>query len=686
MSHSVMLVEELNPLRVKDQNKILIVDDDRLILMALEQTIKREGHEILKASNGEEAVEILRHQRVAVIICDQMMPGISGIDVLKQAQEICPETIRILLTGNRDLAIAMEAINIGHVSQFIEKPWEDALLRQTVNASIEKYKLVKENQKLHDTILLQHKALAIAHENLRQELTLGARIHETLLVGKCPTNIPSFSIAAMSIPSKEIDGDFFEFYQPSHEIMDLVIGDVMGKGIPAALVGTAVKTQMIRFAIPYTHSQVFTKEGCWQDDLLMPHEILKRIEQEIAPQLIELEYFVTLLYGRFNSSKKTFTYVDCGSTKPIHYRAAEKKSYLIEGTNYPLGIMAEDYYQSMETTFAVDDLFVFYSDGVTEMRSEENELYGTQRIIDIVEKNPHLDANELLGLIKSSVLSFGKKDSFDDDCTIIVIKVKNSDFHKEVPKRTAKFSSDFSQLDAVRDFIKRLCLRAPGDTTRLSNLLQLAINEAFCNIVKHGYQEKKGGVVLLQGELRDDGFALEISDQGKVFNPAEIQEPSLAGDQENGFGWYIIRDIADQMSYIPKQSNGGWNHLRIFKHYYLKGDKMQFVHTTQDQILIITPEIDSLDAKDSPEFKTKVIDLITHNEFHQVIFDLHRLQFIDSTGLGTFLSVLRVLNTKGGELKLARMNKPIRTMFELVSMHKIFEIFNSTEEAIRSFQ
>ena len=204
----------------------------------------------------------------------------------------------------------MEAINIGQVSQFIVKPWEDVHLRQTVNTSIDKYILIKENQKLHNTIVRQHRELAIAHENLRQELALGAKIHETLLVGKCPANIPAFSIAAMSIPSKEIDGDFFEFYHPAHQILDVVIGDVMGKGIPAALVGTAIKTHLLHFAVPLSlsHSQIYSKEEGWIEDLLAPHEILSHLHEELVSQLIQLEYFATIFYGRFDL-EKTHSYI-----------------------------------------------------------------------------------------------------------------------------------------------------------------------------------------------------------------------------------------------------------------------------------------------------------------------------------------------------------------------------------------
>jgi anti-anti-sigma factor len=118
----------------------------------------------------------------------------------------------------------------------------------------------------------------------------------------------------------------------------------------------------------------------------------------------------------------------------------------------------------------------------------------------------------------------------------------------------------------------------------------------------------------------------------------------------------------------------------------IREDKMQFVTNTQDNVLIITPETSRLDVNVAPTLKEELNTLLEGQGNNCVVFDLHRVQFIDSSGLGTLLSALRILHHKGGELKLACMNKPVRTMFELVSMHKVFEIFNSTHDAVRSFK
>lgn len=112
---------------------------------------------------------------------------------------------------------------------------------------------------------------------------------------------------------------------------------------------------------------------------------------------------------------------------------------------------------------------------------------------------------------------------------------------------------------------------------------------------------------------------------------------------------------------------------------------MEFSHHVQDNILIITPQGENLDAKNAPIFKEGVLNLVRSTGINKLIFDLSHLQFIDSSGLGTFLSIQRSLNTQGGTLKLAHLNKSIRTMFEIVSMHRIFDIFPNIEEAVKSF-
>jgi anti-sigma B factor antagonist len=108
------------------------------------------------------------------------------------------------------------------------------------------------------------------------------------------------------------------------------------------------------------------------------------------------------------------------------------------------------------------------------------------------------------------------------------------------------------------------------------------------------------------------------------------------------------------------------------------------INTEQvEGVLILHLQEEALDASNAKEFKSKVATFIAPGT--QLIFDLSSLKFVDSSGLGALLSCLRQLNSSGGALKLCAMVKPVRALFELVRMHRVFEIFNTREEAIRSF-
>jgi anti-sigma B factor antagonist len=94
--------------------------------------------------------------------------------------------------------------------------------------------------------------------------------------------------------------------------------------------------------------------------------------------------------------------------------------------------------------------------------------------------------------------------------------------------------------------------------------------------------------------------------------------------------------------------------------------------------------VQELDASNAAEFKRDIAPLL---EAHtKLVIDLGRLRFTDSSGLGAFISCLRKLNSRGGDLKLCRMSKQVRAVFELVRMHRIFDIFDTREEAVRAFQ
>lgn len=130
--------------------KILIVDDEPANLRTLFRLF-REDYEVLTASSGDEALAMLRHQDVALLITDQRMPGMTGIELLKKTVLLRPRMVRIILTGYTDVDALVEAINCGQVYRYVAKPWNNDELRLTVKRALEHFESNKRSSELDFT-------------------------------------------------------------------------------------------------------------------------------------------------------------------------------------------------------------------------------------------------------------------------------------------------------------------------------------------------------------------------------------------------------------------------------------------------------------------------------------------------------------------------------------------------------
>ena len=161
---------------------ILVVDDEQFVRSALLQLLQADGYQVLEASDGDEALEILQRTPVQLLISDQNMPGMSGIDLLKLVGVRHPRVLRIMLTADKDPEIVVRSINEGEVYRFIRKPWNNHELRTIIHYAFrivrledEKRKLialVREQQKAHregkDPVGLESELLLLAEDEAKE--------------------------------------------------------------------------------------------------------------------------------------------------------------------------------------------------------------------------------------------------------------------------------------------------------------------------------------------------------------------------------------------------------------------------------------------------------------------------------------------------------------------------------------
>lgn len=153
-------------------NSILVVDDDEIILVAISETLSTEGFRITTCNNPVEALELIKRNEYAVILSDQRMGEMTGLEFLSQAKKILPNTSRVLLTGVLTLTTVIDAINKGEIFRFLAKPWIREELVATIHNAVNRYHLITENEKLHQDTLDLNKKLESANEQLKDNITL----------------------------------------------------------------------------------------------------------------------------------------------------------------------------------------------------------------------------------------------------------------------------------------------------------------------------------------------------------------------------------------------------------------------------------------------------------------------------------------------------------------------------------
>ncbi len=250
----------------------------------------------------------------------------------------------------------------------------------------------------------------------RHEAQTGHSIQKTLLTAELPTEVTGVSTFAVSVPSKVVDGDFHDFFPHNSRCFDLVAADVMGKGVAAALMGAATKTQFLRVLASHRSDAASGK-------LPSVESIVSSVHRQLTPDLAELESFVTLVYGRFDLDAGEFTYVDCGHTATIHFNAATGECEFLKGLNVPLGCSLEERYRSASASFSPGDIFLFYSDGVTDAQNAAGECLSPVKLAKAVVEMRGGSARQLVERVIQDVRDFTGRTQALDDVTCVAVKI-----------------------------------------------------------------------------------------------------------------------------------------------------------------------------------------------------------------------------------------------------------------------
>jgi len=387
------------------KTKILIADDDRTTLAYLQFKLKKAGFDVVTASNGREAVESLTED-IGAVLLDLNMPEMNGMECLNYIQENFRDLQTIMITACDEITQAVDAMKYG-AFDYIIKPPDPVELINVVNRALRTY---EQSKRLRE--------VEVALEKAREdEAIVASKIQQTLLLGQPPDDFKGIQIERLTIASQKIDGDFYDFFKVNEYSLDVVVGDVMGKGIPAALLGAATKNHFLRTLYELTHLYHDKK-------IPEPAEIVSLVQKKMIGRLEELENFLTLCYARFDMSEYQMSYVDCGHMRTIHYHKNTDQCSLLQGVNMPIGFPETEEFKQMTYSFHPGDIFFFYSDGLTEARNMSGDFYGEERLINAVRIYAASKPREIISRIWEKIVDFSNSKTFSDDFTCVVLKIK----------------------------------------------------------------------------------------------------------------------------------------------------------------------------------------------------------------------------------------------------------------------
>lgn len=320
-------------------SRVLVVDDDPVTNRVLGLRLKKAGYEVHSAASGEEALGRLAEVRPDVLFLDVSMPGMSGLEVLERVRELGLDVAVVMMTAYGTEEVAIEALRRG-ADDYLRKPFEPAEFGAVLDRTVERLRLSRQNVALR-------RQLDEKRRQLEAELSRAARVQADLLPKTAP-EIEGFELAARCVPAREIGGDFYGWARTGPGDLTLTLGDVMGKGMPAALLMATAR------AVLYALSS--------QNP---PAETMNLAARALELDLLRSASFVTLFHARLDVAARRVSYVDAGHGHAFVRRADGTPERLDVG-GIPLGALPDESYEEGSATLGPGDTLVVYSDGLVE--------------------------------------------------------------------------------------------------------------------------------------------------------------------------------------------------------------------------------------------------------------------------------------------------------------------------------
>jgi sigma-B regulation protein RsbU (phosphoserine phosphatase) len=516
---------------MEDRGKILIVDDERFNINVLADLLKP-NYKIMAAISGAQALKAARSQNPPdLILLDVMMPELDGYEVCRQlkADDATREIPVIFVTAMGQESDETKGLSLG-ASDYITKPISPAIVEARVKTQLERKQHLDELQKAYAIINAQK-------ERMQEELNVGRDIQLSMLPQVFPPfpDRNEFKLHASMEAAREVGGDFYDFFFIDEDHLCFCVGDVSGKGVPAALF-MAISKAMLKSRAA---------------DDLSTASILTHVNDELAADN-QAMMFVTLFLGILDVRSGDLAFTNGGHNPPYIKRSDGRIERLDQRHGPALGPMDGVAYKEGKERLSNGDNLLVYSDGVTEAMNPVRQLYGEERLVQVLEASALPNPEALIKATLADVQAFADGAEQSDDITLLALSFLRSPATGDAVSLKVTMKNQLSEMAGVLTAFDQFATehQIPVEPAKK---VKLAFDELLNNIVSYGFPDGGEHEIHVGVEKFNQRLTITIIDDGVPFNPFQRETPDLEASLEErqigGLGIHLVRSLMDEVSY-----------------------------------------------------------------------------------------------------------------------------------------
>ena len=469
--------------------KILVADDTDTDRLILESIVRKEGHNVVSARNGVEAIEVYATEKPDIVLLDALMPELDGFGAARKIKELAGDELVpiIFLTSLTDTDSLVQCLDAGG-DDFISKPYNRVILQ----AKIKSFNRMRE---LHGTMLAQRNQIAQYNNRLLQEQTVAKHVFDNVAHSGClNANNVRYFLSSLAV----FNGDVLVAAMRPNGSMMVLLGDFTGHGLPAAI-GAMPLASTFYGMVPKGFSMT---------------DILREINGKLK-NILPVGIFCCAIMMDINFRKKRLKIWNGGLPDCFIYHHKDAKITAVKSTHLPLGVLSNRAFKDSCEYFELekDDRIFAWSDGIHEARNTEGNMFGEERLKDVFDRNT-IPAH-LFDQIIAEVQGFVGKGEADDDLSLLEIRMDEpaqvNSFAKDASDKFGNSEVEWTMGFEVKPtsfkifdplpLLLNVLMEVPS-LRAFSSTLYTILAELYTNALEHG-------VLKLDSDLKKtpDGFS-----------------------------------------------------------------------------------------------------------------------------------------------------------------------------------